>query len=375
MSELPQNVRVITQPTTAQGNDAADWQDDPEAVATFKQSVQRAATGTNTADLLNKLLGGMKVSKEQAEKFCDPTWVYENLIIDGHCGVYAAEPNGGKTTTFWGLSRLFVQKGYRVIYINADVAATDAKSMVPQAEQWGIDLLLPEMGESQGMEFAVKQLRELALASADLTRHIFILDTMKKAASPNDKREMRAFLQLCRRLTSLGATVCLLAHTLKYYDNEGNPVFEGVGDVKADVDELIYLVPKKNPDGSMIVSTKPDKVRGAFQPISFVIGADRSVSQLGKHVNLKAEKKLEARFAQDFEDLTAIHDALKGGRLNVTQIKAETSLHGRTLAKMLKRYEGRQWAMERGEKNAKFYRSLPPHKRTPSHVEGEVSDV
>ena len=148
-----------------------------------------------------------------------------------------------------------------------------------------------------------------------------------------------------------------------------------MGDVKADVDELIYLVPKKNPDGSMIVSTRPEKVRGAFQPISFAIGSDRTVSQLGKHVNLQAEKKLEARFAQDFEDVSAIHDALKGGRLNVTAIKAETGMHGRTLAKLLKRYQGRQWQMESGEKNAKYYRSLPLHKRTPGQGESEVSDV
>ena len=44
----------------------------------------------------------------------------------------------------------------------------------------------------------------------------------------------------------------------------GKPIYEGTGDLRSDVDELIYFIPEKHEDGSMTVSTDPDKTRGKF---------------------------------------------------------------------------------------------------------------
>jgi putative DNA primase/helicase len=43
MTDSLANIRVVVQPKTDKGNDAADWQDDPEAVATFKADIDAAA--------------------------------------------------------------------------------------------------------------------------------------------------------------------------------------------------------------------------------------------------------------------------------------------------------------------------------------------
>jgi hypothetical protein len=57
------------------------------------------------------------------------------------------------------------------------------------------------------------------------------------------KEDAKAFYALCRKLTTLGATVILLAHTNKYNDAEGFPVYEGTGDVVSDSDDVFYLIP------------------------------------------------------------------------------------------------------------------------------------
>ncbi len=54
----------------------------------------------------------------------------------------------------------------------------------------------------------------------------------------------------------------LLAHANKHRDAEGDLIYEGTGDLRADVDELIYL--EKQYDevaGISTISTYPDKVR------------------------------------------------------------------------------------------------------------------
>ena len=48
---------------------------------------------------------------------------------------------------------------------------------------------------------------------------------------------------------------------------------------ESDVDEMIYLESQRNADGSMTVSTYPDKVRNTFEAITFTISADREVSR------------------------------------------------------------------------------------------------
>ena len=65
--------------------------------------------------------------------------------------------------------------------------------------------------------------------------------------------------------------------------NDGNLIFEGVGDVQSDSDALIFLEPMRGIGGIDITTVvDPDKgakVRGIFEPISFHIDEGRNVTQ------------------------------------------------------------------------------------------------
>ena len=317
-----------------------------------------------TTDLLDELLGGFEVSLSEAEVFSDPHWVYENLIIDGHITVIVAEPNGGKTALMWHLSPLIRQKGYQVFYINSDIGASDARSMIPEAQAGGFRLLLPDI-KGDGMPDVIDRLIKLAKSGQTLSRTLIIIDTLKKASSPNQKEQMRNFMKLCRKLTGQGATLVLLGHTNKYYNDDGLPQYEGVGDIRSDTDELIYLLPRKNPDGTRTISTIPDKIRGQFTPISFKINEDRTVTQLDRYIDLQASKVAELQYLKDREEIEEIHEVLDNGPQNQSAIVMETHMNQRHATKLLRRYKNKQWTMKRGDKNSKVYQSIVLQQRWP----------
>ena len=321
-------------------------------------------------DLLAFLLGDMKVDAEQAQKFVSPNWLEDGFLVEGHIIVIPAEPNGGKTTIMWSLCPGFIQKGYDVWYINSDISSADVEPMIREAENTGINLILPDMGDADGMQEAANRLSTLSRSDVDLSGKVFIVDTLKKIGAPNDKNQMASFFKLCRRLTAMGATCILLAHTLKYYGDDVLPKYEGVGDIKSDCDDLIFLIPQKQPDDSLIVSTHPDKRRADIQPMSFRINPDRLVIRLDTYHDLKAEKAIQAAFVRDSENVRLIHSLLKEsdlGVMNQTEILKETGLPKNAGILLLARYENRQWSMRQNkdENNQKEYRSLELEERYP----------
>lgn len=375
--ENSQEIHTVLQPVTPDGNDAADWQNDPAAVAELKQSIEDAGKPVNPEKLLDQLLRPMEVTNEQAEKFSDPVWAYENLIIEGHIAVIAAVANGGKTTVMEGLCPILIQRGYKVTYINADISPTDVKAKVPWAKEIGIRLLLPDIAEGgSGMVGAIEAMKSLIDNRVNLSKQIFIIDTLKKAASPMQKNSVAPFFALCRAVQGLGATIVLLAHTNKYPDSDGKPIFEGVGDVRNDTDDLIYLVPDKNDDGTLTISTLPDKMRGAFKAITFNIDENRNFTLANSYVDLAKNKSSSDLYEKDRETIELIHDALEGGPVSTNQLAKEVGMGRKPLSLTMKRWKGKQWTCSKGgEKNSTMWQSMLPLKRYPDGiVETEASD-
>jgi hypothetical protein len=172
-------------------------------------------------------------------------------------------------------------------------------------------------------------------------------------------------------------TIILLSHTNKYDDEEGNPVFEGTGDLRADVDELIYLVPMKNPDGSLTVSTKPDKVRGDFKPITFDISKDREVTQRNQFVDTHSSQKLSGKIEKDQEVIDLVNKAIEDGYTTqksiVDLVKNDSSYGVRVIRRVLSDYsktiekrddvvvladQGLFWGKRHGERNSHIYENL-----------------
>ncbi len=251
-----------------------------------------------------------EVSTEEAESYDAPEWVYENLIIQGHMMVVCSEANGGKTTLMMHLSTEIVKVGYSLFYVNADVGQSDAKEMVKFAKDNGFTLMLPDMKAGKSMASVINNLRGLNERGGDFSNKIFIFDTLKKMTDIIVKKKAKELYQLLRSLSAKGMTIVCLAHTNKYNDAFGRPIYEGTGDLRNDFDELIYLIPEKNDDGSITISTEPDKQRGKFEPITFRIDANRQVTRLDAFIDIISQKQKNKILEKDSPTIERIIEAI-----------------------------------------------------------------
>jgi hypothetical protein len=255
----------------------------------------------------------MVLKKEEVEMIADPEWIYENLIVRGHLMALVAEPNGGKTAIMEYIAG-YMTDDYRVFYVNADISGGDAKNAWACAEQNGYTLMTPDMKAGMSMDTVVGKLESMNKVEANYSDIVFIFDTLKKMTDVINKSRAKGLYMTLRGLTAKGMTIILLAHTNKYPDADGNPIYEGTADLRSDVDELIYLIPKENPDGLLTVSTLPDKVRATFEPITFTITTDRQVSQNKEFVDVQSMNQEADQRAKDETIIEAVTQAIQDGK-------------------------------------------------------------
>ena len=254
-------------------------------------------------------LGDFEMTEAEVNAINDPDWVIQDLAPEGHVVAVAAPPGAGKTTILFHLCKS-LSVSHTVIYVHADTNPSDAKDYYLQAKAAGIRYLTPDMKVGLSMGDVVKRLETLAASDADLRGHLWVFDTLKKMVDMIQKKSLKHLLQTMRKLSNRGMTVILLAHTNKHKDEEGKTVFEGTGDLKSDVDELIYLDPLKQADGVLVVSTRPDKVRADIQPLTFEIDTERRVTSCKDFVDVPEQIAKELRREKDAVVIDLIHEAL-----------------------------------------------------------------
>ncbi|MGD8854501.1 MAG: AAA family ATPase, partial [Gammaproteobacteria bacterium] len=301
------------------------------------------------------------LTDKEAEEMSDPDWIYENLIIQGHLIVIPAPANAGKTTILMHIAGELAAD-YKVFYVNADVSGGDAKKMVSEAREKGYKLLLPDMKAGRSMDDVVKKVLGMNKINADYSGCVFFFDTLKKMTDVISKSRAKELYKTLRGLTAKGMTIVLLAHTNKYNDAEGRPIYEGTVDLRNDVDEMIYLVSQHHDDGGVTVSTLPDKKRGSHQPITFKISPHRKVTQVPEYVDVVAQTKEAEQRERDATIIEAISDAIRQGKPRQTEIVGDCREHGigrRTVERVLQRYSGgpdRLWRREKAfQNNATIY--------------------
>lgn len=301
-----------------------------------------------------------KVSRTEIEQIADPDFIIRGLVVAGLSHAYCAEPNAGKTTLFMHFAAQMADR-YSVVYVNADIAAAHAKEAWHQAEEGGFDLLLPDMaGEGLSMGDVVKNLEATAAKNVDLSGQVWIFDTLKKMTDVIQKAAAKRLYATLRKLTANGMTVIALAHTNKYLSADGKPIYEGTSDLRSDFDNLVYLLPKKNPDGSLTVSTEPDKQRAALERLTFEISADRIVSA-AEYVDVASSIVEEFQLEKDSPDIEAITEALQTGLAKQIEVisfcKERYSIPRNRVRTVLKRYSGELWDAEKqfAAKNAWRY--------------------
>jgi hypothetical protein len=310
---------------------------------------------SNTPDMtwINTFL----LTEAEVEKLIDPDWIYENLIIQGHLIAIPASPGAGKTTIMMHLAGE-IADNYTVCYVNADVGGGDVKAMQTLANEKGFNLLLPDMKHGLSMDDVVKRLVGMNQISADYGNYIFIFDTLKKMVDVISKKRATELFKTLRGLTAKGMTIVLLAHTNKYNDADGRPIYEGTGDLRSDVDDLIYLIPKKNPDGTMTVSTDPlsatAKRRGLHQPITFEISTTRKVTR-AEYVDTGTMVLAEKQREGDATIIEAVTEAIQKDKYRQTEIvdwcREHHGIGRRSCEAVMKRYKGRLWSVEKGFQN------------------------
>lgn len=233
---------------------------------------------------LDKLKRGYEVKSEYVNTLGKEEFIYRNLIIKNHILVIIALSGGGKTTfLYFHVAPELSKAGYKVWYIDADSPPSDHKKMKAIADQYEINFLIPDVNIGTSVKSLIGDIEAIAKNGYSLDRQVFIFDTLKKFIDLMSKKSAKEFFELMRKLTKLGATIVLPGHANKYPDKEGNLVFEGVGDIKSDADDLIFLNKEKKADGSIDITTVVDsdkgaKVRGMFEPFSFNISKEREIT-------------------------------------------------------------------------------------------------
>ena len=346
---------IIKFEKTVKGNDPADHADD----LAYEQRLRDSVLNPNR---IPTWVEDYKVSSRELRAISDPKFIIDGLVVAGHLILVAAEPNGGKTTIFMHLSGEMVRKGFNVIYVNADISGGDAKGFGAMAEELGVLLLLPDMRVGKSMANVVSDLEKMNREAGDYSGLVFVFDTLKKMADVISKRASKDLLRTLRGLTARGATIILLAHTNKYKGDDGKPIYEGTGDLRSDVDELIYLIPEKHSDGSMTVSVEPDKTRAKIKRMTFDIGEDRAVTLREDYVDVLASHAKMRRREDDQECIERVTEAIESKLIKQSEIVEHCKEHrisrNKALA-CLKRYSSgdeQLWVEEKGfARNVKTY--------------------
>lgn len=286
---------------------------------------------------IGKLFDDVILKDEHVQKMADAEFLYPNMIVRGHIGAYVAPANGGKTAVFLHLSEKLSAMGLKVLYINVDGSPGDLKRHHQHAKLHGYSVIAPDACDGKSVADVIKKFHAIANSNERCDEYVFIVDTLKKFVDVIDKRQAKGFYNLARSLSVRGATVCFLGHCNKYKDDEGRPIYEGTADLRNDLDELIYLDSSMNDTMNRLeITTRPDKVRAEFEPISFYIDFDneRKVTQ--------AENVIKIMSKEERELVELITEAIVAGNHSqkeiVSSVKEKTTLSDKRIREKLIAY-------------------------------------
>lgn len=285
------------------------------------------------------------LTDQQVEKMQQTRMICRDLIAHQHLVALLGPAGSGKTAVATSVIANDLAPRFRVLYFQEDASAGDLPRLHEHAIGSGYQLLNSTLASSSTEE-QVAVLRNLAASDVDLSNVVMIFDTLKKFTDLMSKGGTRAFFTLMRSLTQRGATVLLLGHTNKHRGPDGKLVFEGVGDVRNDVDELFYIeAGDKDADGSVILTIKPDKARCAVREVSFRLNTTTMhAEQLPQPVDVAAMAADRRQREQDAELIDAVRATLAGGGLLHTElikrVCADTSRSRSVVAQVVNRYLG-----------------------------------
>lgn len=311
------------------------------------------------------------VTEDQVQDMKATRLIWRNMIAETHLAAWCAPAGAGKTSVAL-LAAAELAPTFKVLYFQEDAPAGDLPALHEHATEHGYHLLNSTLANGSPND-QVDVLDSLVRAGVSLQGYVLFLDTLKKYTDLMSKGGARDFLQLMRALTQRGATIVLLGHTNKHRGPDGKLIFEGVGDVRNDVDELLYFeATEKDPRGTVTVTVTPDKVRCAIEKASFEIDTfTRSVRPMDSIVDVAALVAAERRQREDAELIQAVTQELRAGGLNYTELLTRviraTGKSKTQVREVIERYctedpadESGLWVETRMRLNNVRHISLPP---------------
>lgn len=247
--------------------------------------------------------------------------IWRDIIAMSHVSVWCAPGNGGKTTLARFAAAELAASGFAVYFFQEDAGVSDLAMLHQHAKDSGYRLLNSTMNQSS-VEDEMDTLRKLAQSDKDLSKQVMFFDTLKKFTPIIDKTAAGGFLTLMRKLTLRGATVVLLGHNNKYEGQDGKPIFEGVGDVRNDVDELFYIESgEKDTSGVVNLTITPDKMRCFAKPSSFKLDTKGlTISPIEDVVDISQAASINKQRATDEPVIRFILNVLSTGEINITKL-------------------------------------------------------
>lgn len=260
------------------------------------------------------------VTEEQVQTMKETRLIWRDLIASSHLSVWSAPGNGGKTSLAkFAASEL--ARDFTVLFFQEDASAGDLPALFEHAKTYGYRMLNSTLAGSSP-EDQISALRNLARDGAELGGFVMFFDTLKKYVDLMSKGGSRGFFQLMRGLTQRGATVVLLGHTNKHKGVDGKLIFEGVGDVRNDVDELIYIeATDKDPNGVVTLTMRPDKVRCAIREATFTLDTrTMEVRALDHVVDVSSILAATRQQQEDAQLIACFREALRRGGMKHTDL-------------------------------------------------------
>jgi AAA domain len=297
-------------------------------------------------ELIDNPTGWMEdfmLSQDEIDEMLDAEFLVPDMVIRGQINVIAGKAGCGKTTILNEEIIVVARRGFDVLYVNMDCGAADVKYWRLKANEAGFKLITPHFQGGGGIDAWLARTEQMVSADVDLSSVVIVIDTLKKITDLMSKSKAKKTMSMLRALTAKQCTVVAAAHCNKHRTPDGKLVFEGVGDIENDCDNLVYLEGgEKDELGTKIVTVEPsDKVRGLFNKRSWQLKEDRSVISLDVVVDVAAKREVETQMEKDATAIDVIKEGIsenKHKRVELFQYAKDRGISKREFDRVIMRY-------------------------------------
>ncbi len=319
--------------------------------------------------------------------------VIPGMITTGTVTLVYAPSGAGKTV--WILGNLFQSirnnliKGSDVIYFNEDDGAKGVLQKAKMGHKHDMTMVTLANSQDPSLRTTTDALHLLNAIreEGEADGKIVICDTLKKFAPVLNKGDMRQVLHVFREFAAAGGTVILLGHCNKHRSMDGRLIYEGVGDLKADVDNMFGLDPVNDKFAfhqELLVINEKDRSQISFEggfkykQTSATVGYEESVDSVqfmtvDDITDLKEKQRAQINIGKAIsryeDEYILLSSVMTAGRLYAqTELfemlqDEETNPNGctkKTLRNCIDLLKGNNLKLERkGAHGKKYYRWIP----------------